>query len=293
MVRRAAHEQPQNQANTSSQRCQNPAQSTAESNVSQPTQVPLQGSMSAQVPQQSYSQPIQAQLNQPNQPINQVYYAVPNATQPTAMSSLQQQVPTSASYSSPSAVVNQAAQCATMPMTSVQPGIAQPVTQPVAQPVMQQPVAQPVSQLQTPILLGTYAPKIDDKGRVALPAKFRAQLGGGFVMARGQERCVYVLPMVEFQRMTAQIQHTSMSNKSARDYLRVFLSGAVDEEPDKQGRIVVPPMLRDYASLGDEIVVIGVGTRAEIWNKSAWEAYLADREQGYADIADDVLPAVM
>lgn len=285
MVRRAAQEQPQNQANTSSQRCQNPAQSTAESNVSQPTQMPLQGSVSAQVPQQSYSQPIQAQLDQPiNQPINQVYYAVPNATQPTAMSSLQQQVPTSASYSSPSAVVNQAAQCATMPMTSVQP---------VMQPVMQQPVVQSVSQLQTPILLGTYAPKIDDKGRVALPAKFRAQLGGGFVMARGQERCVYVLPMVEFQRMTAQIQHTSMSNKSARDYLRVFLSGAVDEEPDKQGRIVVPPMLRDYASLGDEIVVIGVGTRAEIWNKSAWEAYLADREQGYADIADDVLPAVM
>lgn len=282
MVRRAAQEQPQNQANTSSQRCQNPAQSTAESNVSQPTQMPLQGSVSAQIPQQSYSQPIQAQLDQPiNQPINQVYYAVPNATQPTAMSSLQQQVPTSASYSSPSAVVNQAAQCATMPMISVQPGIAQPVMQ------------QPVSQLQTPILLGTYAPKIDDKGRVALPAKFRAQLGGGFVMARGQERCVYVLPMVEFQRMTAQIQHTSMSNKSARDYLRVFLSGAVDEEPDKQGRIVVPPMLRDYASLGDEIVVIGVGTRAEIWNKSAWEAYLADREQGYADIADDVLPAVM
>lgn len=290
MVRRAAQEQPQNQANTSSQRCQNPAQSTAESNVSQPTQMPLQGSVSAQIPQQSYSQPIQAQLDQPiNQPINQVYYAVPNATQPTAMSSLQQQVPTSASYSSPSAVVNQAAQCTTMPMTSVQPGIAQPVTQ----PVMQQPVVQSVSQLQTPILLGTYAPKIDDKGRVALPAKFRAQLGGGFVMARGQERCVYVLPMVEFQRMTAQIQHTSMSNKSARDYLRVFLSGAVDEEPDKQGRIVVPPMLRDYASLGDEIVVIGVGTRAEIWNKSAWEAYLADREQGYADIADDVLPAVM
>lgn len=252
--------------------------------------MPLQGSVSAQIPQQSYSQPIQAQLDQPiNQPINQVYYAVPNATQPTAMSSLQQQVPTSASYSSPSAVVNQAAQCATMPMTSVQPGIAQPVMQPVTQPVMQQSV----SQLQTPILLGTYAPKIDDKGRVALPAKFRAQLGGGFVMARGQERCVYVLPMVEFQRMTAQIQHTSMSNKSARDYLRVFLSGAVDEEPDKQGRIVVPPMLRDYASLGDEIVVIGVGTRAEIWNKSAWEAYLADREQGYADIADDVLPAVM
>lgn len=148
-------------------------------------------------------------------------------------------------------------------------------------------------QNQTPILLGTYAPKIDGKGRVALPAKFRSQLGNGFVMARGQERCVYVLPMQEFQRITTQIQRTSMSNKSARDYLRVFLSGAVDQEPDKQGRIVVPPMLRDYANLGDEIVVIGVGTRAEIWNKYAWNKYLADREQDYADIADDVLPAVI
>ncbi|UQA79078.1 division/cell wall cluster transcriptional repressor MraZ [Gardnerella vaginalis] len=147
--------------------------------------------------------------------------------------------------------------------------------------------------VKNPILLGTYAPKIDGKGRVALPAKFRSQLGNGFVMARGQERCVYVLPMQEFQRITTQIQRTSMSNKSARDYLRVFLSGAVDQEPDKQGRIVVPPMLRDYANLGDEIVVIGVGTRAEIWNKSAWNKYLADREQDYADIADDVLPAVI
>ncbi|RDW96947.1 cell division protein MraZ [Gardnerella vaginalis] len=147
--------------------------------------------------------------------------------------------------------------------------------------------------MQNPVLLGTYSPKIDAKGRVALPAKFRSQLGNGFVMARGQERCVYVLPMQEFERITMQIQRTSMSNKSARDYLRVFLSGAVDQEPDKQGRIVVPPMLRDYANLGDEIVVIGVGTRAEIWNKSAWNKYLADREQDYADIADDVLPAVI
>lgn len=157
------------------------------------------------------------------------------------------------------------------------------------------PVQSPmqVSQPTSVILLGTYTPKIDSKGRVALPAKFRAQLGTGFVMARGQERCVYVLPMQEFQRITSQIQHTSMSNKSARDYLRVFLSGAVDQEPDKQGRIVVPPMLREYAHLEDEIVVIGVGTRAEIWNKTAWNEYLADREQGYADIADDVLPVVM
>ena len=143
-----------------------------------------------------------------------------------------------------------------------------------------------------PLLLGTYTPKIDGKGRVALPAKFRSQLGQGLVMARGQERCVYLLPFDEFRRIASQIQRTSGGNKPAREYLRVFLSGAVDQEPDKQGRVVVPQMLRDYANLGSDIVVIGVGTRAELWNKDAWESYLAQKEEGYSDIADDVLPEV-
>ena len=143
-----------------------------------------------------------------------------------------------------------------------------------------------------PLLLGTYTPKIDAKGRVALPAKLRSQLGQGLVMARGQERCVYLLPFDEFRRIASQIQRTSVGNKAAREYLRVFLSGAVDQEPDKQGRVVVPQMLRDYANLGSDIVVIGVGTRAELWNKDAWESYLAQKEEGYSDIADDVLPEV-
>ena len=103
-----------------------------------------------------------------------------------------------------------------------------------------------------------------------MPAKFRSQLGSGMVMARGQERCVYLLPQSEFRRIAVQIQRTSMGNKAARDYLRVFLSGAVDQEPDKQGRVLVPQMLRDYANLDSDIVVIGVGTRAEIWNRQAW-----------------------
>lgn len=140
-----------------------------------------------------------------------------------------------------------------------------------------------------PMLLGTYEPRMDAKGRMALPAKFRQALGEGLVMARGQERCIYLLPHAEFRRIATQIQRASVGNRAAREYLRIFLSGAVDQEPDKQGRVLVPQMLRDYARLGDDIVVIGVGTRAEIWDKAAWEAYLAANEEGYADIADDVL----
>lgn len=287
MARRAANKQPRNKANSASGHSVNQAGFSTESDISQQTQMPLQ----AEAPQilTSYVQPVQPQHSQHAQDS----YGVPS----TSMPAVQQAIQAPTFTSTPSGAYNSATQAAAMPIAPFS-NVQQPMQQPV-QP-MQQPMQQPVQYAQNPaasplapILLGTYTPKIDDKGRVALPAKFRAQLGSGFVMARGQERCVYVLPMTEFQRMTTQIQRTSMSNKSARDYLRVFLSGAVDEEPDKQGRIVVPPMLRDYASLGNEIVVIGVGTRAEIWNKSAWEAYLADREQGYADIADDVLPAVM
>ena len=100
------------------------------------------------------------------------------------------------------------------------------------------------------------------------------------------------MPQSEFRRIAVQIQRTSMGNKAARDYLRVFLSGAVDQQPDKQGRVLVPQMLRDYANLGSDVVVIGVGTRAELWNKDTWESYLAEKEEGYCDIADDVLPEV-
>ncbi|RFT38642.1 division/cell wall cluster transcriptional repressor MraZ [Bifidobacteriaceae bacterium NR015] len=281
MARRDANKQPRNSANSSSEHSINQAQQVADSNVSQQSQMPLQ-MQDSQVPQQQYVQPVQP--IQSKQSI-QGYYGMPS----TVMPAMQQYMPAPVFTSTPSGAADSSAQAAAMPIAPFS-NVQQPV-QPMQQPVqyVQNPAVSPLA----PILLGTYTPKIDDKGRVALPAKFRAQLGSGFVMARGQERCVYVLPMTEFQRMTTQIQRTSMSNKSARDYLRVFLSGAVDEEPDKQGRIVVPTMLRDYASLGNEIVVIGVGTRAEIWNKSAWEAYLADREQGYSDIADDVLPAVM
>lgn len=72
----------------------------------------------------------------------------------------------------------------------------------------------------------------------------------------------------------------------------MFLSGAVDQEPDKQGRVLIPPMLREYAHLEQDIVIIGVGTRAEIWNQQAWNAYLEANEQGYADMSNDVLPEI-
>ena len=94
------------------------------------------------------------------------------------------------------------------------------------------------------MLLGTHTPKLDDKGRVILPAKFRDDLGAGVVITRGQDRCLYVFSTEEFERVHERIREAPLSNKQARDFLRMFLSGASAEKPDGQNRITVPPALR-------------------------------------------------
>ncbi|CAM3525215.1 transcriptional regulator MraZ [Isoptericola cucumis] len=140
------------------------------------------------------------------------------------------------------------------------------------------------------LLLGTYTPKLDEKGRLILPAKFRARLAPGLVMTRGQERCLFLLPMDEFGRMYEQVRQAPVTSRQARDYLRVFLSGASDEVPDKQGRVVVPPALRAYAGLDRDVAVIGAGTRVEIWDRPTWETYLAEQESAYSETAEQILP---
>jgi len=142
------------------------------------------------------------------------------------------------------------------------------------------------------LLLGTYTPRLDEKGRLILPAKFRTQLSQGLVMTRGQERCLFLLPMDEFRRMYEQIRQAPVTSKQARDYLRVFLSGASDEMPDKQGRISIPANLRQYAGLDRDVAVIGAGTRVEIWDAPTWEAYLAEQEASYSDTAEEILPGL-
>lgn len=143
------------------------------------------------------------------------------------------------------------------------------------------------------MFLGTHAPRLDDKGRLFLPAKFREQLAEGLVITKGQERCLYVFPMEEFARLTDQMRQAPVTSKAARDYMRVFLSGASDETPDKQGRVTIPPALRDYAALDRDCVVIGAGSRVEIWDSTAWESYLGEQEQAFSDLSEEVLPGLI
>jgi MraZ protein len=143
------------------------------------------------------------------------------------------------------------------------------------------------------VFLGTHSPRLDDKGRLFLPAKFRAQLADGLVVTKGQERCLYVFDMAEFMRLAEQMRSTPVTSKAARDYLRVFLSGASDEAPDKQGRITIPPGLRQYAGLDRECTVIGAGSRVEIWDATAWDTYLQATEQAFSDQAEEVIPGLL
>ena len=136
--------------------------------------------------------------------------------------------------------------------------------------------------------MGTYTPRLDDKGRLILPAKFRAHLATGLVITRGQEHCLFLLPLDEFRRMHEEIRRAPVTSKQARDYQRVFLSGASDEMPDKQGRISIPSPLRAYAGLDRDVAVIGMGSRVELWDLATWETYLADQEEGYATTSEEV-----
>ncbi|GAB4002525.1 hypothetical protein GCM10029992_40990 [Glycomyces albus] len=133
-------------------------------------------------------------------------------------------------------------------------------------------------------------PHLDDKGRVILPAKFREALAEGVVITKGQERCLYVFPMDEFSRLADALQRAPMSSKAARAYNRVFFASAHDEAPDRQGRVTIPPRLREYAGLERELVVIGASNRVEIWNSRTWDEYLEASEEAFADIEEGDLP---
>ena len=142
------------------------------------------------------------------------------------------------------------------------------------------------------MFLGTHEPRLDEKGRLILPAKFREDLSAGLVITKGQERCLYVFPSAEFATLTEQLRQVPVTVKGARDYMRVMFAGAHDEIPDRQGRITIPQALRTYAGLDRECVVIGANTRVEIWDSNSWNQYLSDREKGFAEVSEEVFPGL-
>ncbi len=139
------------------------------------------------------------------------------------------------------------------------------------------------------LFLGTYTPKLDDKGRLTLPAKFREALAGGLMVTKGQDRSLAVYPRAEFEERARMHMETAKANPERRAELRVFAAGADEQHPDAQGRITLLSDLRRYAGLGKECVVIGAVDYLEIWDAQAWNHYQETHEENFSAAGDEAL----
>lgn len=139
------------------------------------------------------------------------------------------------------------------------------------------------------MFFGTYSPKLDEKGRLTLPAKFREDLEAGVVVTRTQDRALAVYPRAVFEAKMAALLSAPSTVRQVRDYQRMVMAGASDEVPDKQGRVTIPPHLRQYAGLEREVVVIGAGDRAEIWDAQAWQQYSEANEESFSEMDNEFL----
>ena len=141
------------------------------------------------------------------------------------------------------------------------------------------------------MFVGSYTPKLDEKNRLFLPAKFREQLVEGLVVTKGQDFCLTVFPRADFAAMTGRIQEAPLTVRQAREYGRFLAMRAAEDKPDKQGRITIPPLLKEYAGLDRDVVVIGALNRVEIWDPERIAAWEAEHSQTFADMSEDILPA--
>ena len=121
------------------------------------------------------------------------------------------------------------------------------------------------------MFMGEYNHTIDAKGRLIIPAKFREVLGDEFVVTKGMDGCLFVFDNSEWQVFAEKLRSLPMIDKEVRQFSRFFRAGAASVEVDKQGRILLPSVLRDFAGITKDTVLIGVGSRIEIWSKDRWE----------------------
>lgn len=138
------------------------------------------------------------------------------------------------------------------------------------------------------MLMGEYHHSIDEKGRMIIPSKFRSELGESFIVTRGLENCLFVYSNSEWEKITNKLNKLPFTKKDARNFNRFFLSGAIEVELDKQGRINISNPLATYANLEKDVVIIGVGDRLEIWAKDRWENFFDENSDTLSDIAENL-----
>ncbi len=133
------------------------------------------------------------------------------------------------------------------------------------------------------MFMGEYSHSVDSKGRLIVPAKFREQLGEQFVVTKGVDGCLYVYSAEEWKRIEEKFREINLTTKDARRFMRFFFAGAAACEVDRQGRILLPAVLREYAGLDKDVVLVGVLTKIEIWDRTRYE------QAGANDDMEDVV----
>jgi len=130
---------------------------------------------------------------------------------------------------------------------------------------------------------------LDAKGRIIVPSRFREELGERFITTKGLDNCLFLYPMDEWKTIEEKLRTLPFTRADVRSFARFFFSGAAELEIDKQGRILLPPNLRDYAGIERELFVIGVGSRVEIWSSEKWAEYNRTAESSYEAIAENLV----
>ena len=120
------------------------------------------------------------------------------------------------------------------------------------------------------MLMGEYSHSLDAKGRLIFPAKLREQMGDKFVISKGLDGCLFAFPPEEWEKLETKLMKLPLTNKEARKFSRYLLAGAIEAELDKQGRVLLPQNLREAAALERDVVLCGVGSRVEIWDRGRW-----------------------
>ncbi len=138
------------------------------------------------------------------------------------------------------------------------------------------------------MFIGEFKHSIDEKGRVSLPAKFRAGLASGCVVTRGLDKCLWVYPNDEWQKLAEKIADLPITQKNARSFSRLMLAGASDASLDRVGRVNLPLYLRDYADIKKDVVIVGIYSRIEIWPADVWANFKKEMEENGAEVAENL-----
>ena len=136
------------------------------------------------------------------------------------------------------------------------------------------------------MLIGEYTHRIDPKKRLAIPAKFRKEIGDNAVLTRGLDNCLFLFPIKEWQTFAEKLAKLPLGQQDSRSFIRIMLAGATEVELDSLGRILIPDYLKNYANLKKQVVVAGLFSRCEIWDEEAWREYQKIAEKSSGDIAE-------